>query len=75
MFDSLPLKPTYSTYEDDVGEVFYSPILQESVSYVRAAAYFSARSLAHYSKGMEHFAKQGRKNKTSRMIYKTVIYR
>lgn len=59
MFEQLSLKATYSTYEDDVGEEFYSPVLEKSVFYDRASAYFSAKALASYAKGLEAFAKQG----------------
>lgn len=56
MFKELSLQATYSSYEDDIGAAFYSPVLAESVKYDRATAYFSAKALASYSKGIEHFA-------------------
>ncbi|MHB1393842.1 MAG: SNF2-related protein [Clostridia bacterium] len=59
MFKLLSLKATYSSYEDDIGAEFYSPVLSESVRYDRATAYFSAKVLASYAIGMETFARKG----------------
>lgn len=59
MFKDLPLQATYSSYEDDIGAAFYSPVLAESIKYDRATAYFSAKALASYSKGLERFAQGG----------------
>lgn len=59
MFRDIKLKSTYSSYEDDLGEIFYNPTLKTCVKYDRATAYFSAKSLANYSKGLEVFAKKG----------------
>lgn len=59
MFKELKLKATYSSYEDDMGTEFYIPTLQTSKRYDRATAYFSAKAIANYSKGMEAFARKG----------------
>lgn len=56
MFKALSLKATYSSYEDDIGASFFTPILRECVRYDRATAYFSAKALANYAKGLEEFA-------------------
>jgi len=56
MFKALSLKATYSSYEDDVGASFYTPALRECVLYDRATAYFSAKALGNYAKGLEEFA-------------------
>lgn len=61
MFRSLSLKSTYSSYEDDIGASFYTPVLRECVRYDRATAYFSGKALACYSKGLEVFAHKGNK--------------
>lgn len=61
MFKSLNLKATYSSYEDDIGALFYSPALKECTHYDRATAYFSAKALASYASGMETFARRGNK--------------
>lgn len=61
MFKDLSLKATYSSYEDDVGASFYTPTLHESIRYDRATAYFSAKALANYAKGLEVFARRGNK--------------
>lgn len=59
MFKKLPLKATYSSYEEDLGSTFYSPVLENSISYDRATAYFSGKSLANYGKGLECYAQSG----------------
>lgn len=61
MFSNLRLQSTYSTYEDDIGAKFYTPVLSKCTEYDRASAYFSAKSLANYSKGLEVFASNGYK--------------
>ncbi|MFA1643427.1 SNF2-related protein [Chryseomicrobium imtechense] len=61
MFDTLTLKSTYSTYEDNIGEQFYTPILSCCTHYDRASAYFSAKALASYAKGLEVFSRNGYK--------------
>ncbi len=59
MFKDLMLNPTYSSYENDIGTSFYTPTLSQCVRYDRASAYFSAKALASYSKGIEVFARKG----------------
>ncbi|MFH5837370.1 SNF2-related protein [Proteiniclasticum sp. C24MP] len=66
MFTELNLKSTYSSYEDNIGENFYSPVLSKSIKYDRATAYFSANALASYASGLEYFAKKGH-------IYRLII--
>lgn len=61
MFKFLTLKATYSSYEDNIGDSFYTPVLKECVHYDRATAYFSAKALANYAKGLETFARRGNK--------------
>ncbi len=61
MFNALNLKATYNTYDDNISEEFYIPVLSNSVSYDRASAYFSAKSLASYAQGLETFIKNGYK--------------
>ncbi len=70
MFNTLNLKSTYSTYENDIASEFYIPVLSQCVHYDRATAYFSAKALASYAKGMEVFAKGGYKY---RLIISTEI--
>ena len=55
MFKELNLKATYSSYEDDIATEFYIPTLKTSKKYDRATAYFSAKALASYAKGMVTF--------------------
>lgn len=59
MFRELNLKATYSSYEDDMGVEFYIPTLETCKKYDRATAYFSAKALASYAKGLELFAQRG----------------
>ena len=59
MFKSIDLHPTYSTYDNNIYEEFYIPVLSKSVSYDRAAAYFSAKSLASYMNGIENALENG----------------
>lgn len=61
MFNALNLKSTYSTYENDIGQEFYTPVLSRCVTYDRATAYFSAKSLSNYAQGLEIFAENGHK--------------
>ncbi|MGE6370731.1 SNF2-related protein [Planococcus kocurii] len=61
MFNDLNLKSTYSTYEDNIGEQFYIPTLSHCTQYDRASAYFSAKALASYAKGLEVFSRNGYK--------------
>ena len=61
MFRSLRLKPIYSSYENNLVEEFYNPILKKAVRFDRISAYFSAKSLALYSSGLENFVENGYK--------------
>ncbi len=61
MFSELNLRSTYSTYENDIAVEFYIPVLSKCVHYDRASAYFSAKSLANYAKGLEAFVSNGHK--------------
>lgn len=70
MFRSLKLKSTYSTYEDDIGATFYTPVLKCCRQYDRATAYFSAKALSSYGQGLEYFANKGYKY---RLIVSTEI--
>lgn len=61
MFKHLDLNSIYFSYYNDLAEEFYNPILKNTVSYDRISAYFSAKSLAKYSSGLEYFARNGYK--------------
>ncbi|WP_282192249.1 SNF2-related protein [Romboutsia ilealis] len=61
MFRSLYLNPLYTSYENDLIEEFYNPIFKYAVSFDRISAYFSGKTLAKYSSGLEYFAKNGNK--------------
>lgn len=70
MFRELSLQSTYNSYDCDIGREFYSPVLYGSVKYDRATAYFSAKALACYAKGLEQFARCGHK---ARFVISTEI--
>lgn len=53
MYKTLTLKPSYFSDEDDIVRTFYIPVLEKTVKYDRVSAYFSFKSLAAYSKGIE----------------------
>lgn len=57
MFNNLKLKPVYNTYEDDIIQDFYNPVLENSITYDRVSAYFTAKALATYSKGISNLVK------------------
>lgn len=52
MLDGVKLKPVYKSTHENVGETFYTPCLSVADEYNRVAAYFDAKSLAHYAKGL-----------------------
>lgn len=59
MFKTLDINPIYSSYYDNIAESFYVPILKNAVRFDRVSAYFSAKSLAYYSSGLENFVRNG----------------
>ena len=61
MFKNLNIKPIYSSYDDNIVEEFYNPIFKNAIKFDRISAYFSAKSLAKYSRGLEYFARSGYK--------------
>ncbi|MCT4584797.1 MAG: SNF2-related protein [Peptostreptococcaceae bacterium] len=61
MFKNLQLKPIYNSYDDNIGEEFYNPILEKAIRFDRVSAYFSAKVLSKYSSGLEYFVKNGSK--------------
>lgn len=56
-FDTLPLKETYDSDEDDMLRDFYVPVLAQAVRYDRLAGYFSSAVLATAAEGMAEFIK------------------
>lgn len=56
MLKDVHILPGYETPTNDIAEEFYNPVLLQSVSYDRIAGYFSSRSLAYFSKGIESLA-------------------
>lgn len=54
MLSDYNFKTFYSTSSDNIPEIFYNYAMKESTSYDRVSGYFSSKSLAHYSRGIEH---------------------
>lgn len=61
MLRNIKLKPSYNSKGDNLGVDFYDVVLKNCIIYKRASAYFSAKALAHYSKGLENFSIQNGK--------------
>lgn len=55
----IPFKYVYRSNQDRLYKDFYEPCLMESISYDRAAGYFSSHSLQTLAKGLEIFLFQG----------------
>lgn len=64
-FLTLPLKHEYRSFEDNVVEDFYIPVLQRSVRYDRAVGFFSSTSLIEITRGLSGLIKN---NGTIRLI-------
>lgn len=61
MFRNLSLNPIYSSYDYDLVEEFYNPIFKSAIKFDRISAYFSAKTLALYARGLEYFVRKGHK--------------
>ncbi|MBU3131031.1 DEAD/DEAH box helicase family protein [Clostridium gasigenes] len=61
MFKNLNISPIYSSYDNELVDEFYNPIFKNAVKFDRISAYFSAKTLALYAKGIEHFVRKGHK--------------
>ncbi|MGL6167319.1 MAG: SNF2-related protein [Fusobacteriaceae bacterium] len=59
MFRNIDLYSTYSTYDNNINEEFYIPVLSQSRNYDRAAVYFSTKSIASYMCGIENALENG----------------
>ena len=57
--DTLPLKETYDSDEDDILRKFYVPALALASRYDRLAGYFSSAALAASAEGMAEFIRNG----------------
>lgn len=53
MLSDYNFKTFYSTSTDDIPTTFYNLAMREASYYDRVSGYFSSKSLAHYSKGIE----------------------
>lgn len=51
-FLGLPLKHEYRSFEDNVVQDFYIPVLQKSVRYDRAVGFFSSTALIEITRGL-----------------------
>lgn len=61
MFRNLEISPIYSSYDNDLIEEFYNPVFKNAVKFDRISAYFSAKTLAFYARGIENFVRNGHK--------------
>lgn len=61
MLTDIDIKQGYSTSINNIGEEFYTPALQNSISYKRIAGYFSSTSFLYFSKGIEGLLKNNGK--------------
>ena len=61
MLSDLEFNPFYNTYDNDIASEFYTKALSNAVSYKRVSAYFSAKALAYYSKGISEIVKKNGK--------------
>lgn len=52
-FSKLNLNPEYRSFQDDIVNDFYVPVLKEAVSYKRAVGYFSSSALIEITKGLK----------------------
>lgn len=62
-FRDLVIKKVYSSEYDDIVDLYYVPILSESVEYYRMAGFFSSSSLAISARGLINLIKNGGKMK------------
>ncbi|MHA7610993.1 SNF2-related protein [Weissella viridescens] len=53
MLSDIRILPGYETRINDIGNEFYNPVLTDSIEYDRLVGYFSSKSLAFFSKGIE----------------------
>ena len=54
MLSEIKFNPYYNTYENDIVNDFYNKALSQACVYKRVSAYFSAKSLSYYSKGISN---------------------
>lgn len=62
-FRDLIIKKVYSSESDDIVDLYYVPVLSESVEYYRMAGFFSSSSLAISARGLINLIKNGGKMK------------
>lgn len=60
-FKALPLKHEYRSFEDNVVQDFYLPVLQNSVRYDRAVGFFSSTALIEITRGLSGLFKNNGK--------------
>lgn len=62
-FENLTLKTEYRSFQDDIINDFYVPVLKEAISYKRAVGFFSSSALIEITKGLSGFIKNNGKIK------------
>lgn len=53
MLTDVHILPGYETQKNDIANEFYNVVLSQAVTYDRISGYFSSKSLAYFSKGIE----------------------
>lgn len=61
MFKDLKLLSSYDSYDNNISQEFYIPILKDAKFFDRITGYFSSKVLAYYSEGLEYLAKNNGK--------------
>jgi Superfamily II DNA/RNA helicases, SNF2 family len=69
--EKYSIKSDYTSYDDDLAKSFFLPVIGEAIRYDRSTAYFSARALALYSRGLEKFGQK--KDSRFRLLVSTEI--
>ncbi len=58
-FKEINIKPEYRSPQDNIVQDFYTPVLENAVSYKRSVGFFSSSALVEISKGICELAKKG----------------
>lgn len=60
-FKDLNIKPQYRSFEDQIVEEFYNPVLKESITYDRAVGFFTSTALLEITMGLSELIRNGGK--------------
>lgn len=79
MLSEIKFNPYYNTYENEIVSEFYNKALSQACIYKRVSAYFSAKALAYYSRGISNLIANNGKMKfviskeISKETYETIV--